>query len=376
MLAAQGQVKVLDLGLARPQTMNDPEQAAFLTQPGQWLGTPHYMSPEQGLVKAEIDRRSDIYSLGCTLYKLLTGETPFGSDESSTVLTILMEHANAEFPRIAKLRPEVPKGLSRLIDQMVAKKPEGRIDSAAKVARQLEPFCKRANLKGLYQASLSGGLVTPRSAQAAKTSWRALWFLVPVVAVLVVWAAFHFTRPDPVDASIDLLVEIDLNRDPVVGSWELNSGVLSSTEKDPVAALRLPQTMPAEFELEIAAKRRSGVDLMFVNRSGETPFALDLQVKASAVDRTSDNGNSSSEKGAVFERGWAIDNPKPQTFVFRVTRDRLVIQRDGQTLVDEERYADLPADLPGVPERLGFFLVTEESKYEFSRIKLTPLGDE
>jgi hypothetical protein len=176
-----------------------------------------------------------------------------------------------------------------------------------------------------------------------------------------------------VDASIDLLSGIDLNRDPVLGSWKLDSGVLSSFEKDAIAALRLPQTMPAEFELEITAKRKSGVDLMFVHKSEDTPFALDLVVKASAVGRSADNGNSSSANTAVFEKGWAIDNPNPQTFVFRVTRGRLVIERDGQTLIDEARYAELPDDLPGVPHRLGFFLVTEESKYEFSRIRLTPL---
>jgi serine/threonine protein kinase len=195
MLTAQGQVKVLDLGLARPQTVSDPEQAAFLTQPGQWLGTPHYMSPEQGLVKAEIGHRSDIYSLGCTLYKLLSGETPFGSDGNSTVLTILMEHANSEFPRITKLRPEVPKALSRLIGQMAAKRPEDRISSAAEVAGQLEPFCKRANLKGLYQAYLAGGFDVPPSAPPAKKSRRALWFLLPMMAALVIWAVFHSPGP-------------------------------------------------------------------------------------------------------------------------------------------------------------------------------------
>jgi serine/threonine protein kinase len=375
MLTKTGQVKVLDLGLARPQSLNKPDEGLLLTQPGQWLGTPHYMSPEQGMVKNEIDPRSDIYSLGCTLYKLLSGETPFGNAEGATVLSILMDHANTEFPRITKLRPETPKGLVRIVDRMTAKTPENRIASAAEVARLLEPYCKGSNLQSLYESYLSGGMDTPVSSPSRKPRW-AIAVLLFVAAVVVVWAVSAFSPDQPENPAIDLLAQIDLNRDPVTGTWSLASGVLSSSEKDAVGSLRLPHTMPSEFQLEITAHRRSGVDVMFVHRSDVTPFALAFSLKASAAGGRSEESEAPARNESVVKKGWAIENRKPQSFVFRVTKDRLLVQRDGQTLIDETRYVDLPNDLAGVPDRLGFFIVTEESKYEFSQIRLTPPGEE
>lgn len=375
MLTKKGEVKVLDLGLARPQSLSDAEQGFRLTQDGQWLGTPHYMSPEQGMVKNDIDGRSDIYSLGCTLYKLLTGETPFGNDEGATVLSILIQHANAEFPLITKVRPEIPKGLVRILGQMVAKSPENRISSAAEVAHLLEPYCKGSNLHGLYQAYLSGGFEEAASPSKRKPLW-ALWILLPLAAALVLWAVFLRFPPEPQDQATDLLAAIDLDRDRVQGTWELKSGVLSSSEKDPIASLRLPQTMPDEFELEITAQRRSGDDLMFVHQSQETPFALAFSAKVSEAGDISKKTEDPSPDESVFEKGWDVYNPSPQTLVFRVKKDHLVVERDGQTLIDQTRYSELPKDLAGVSDQPGFILVTKESKYEFSRIRLTPLQGE
>jgi serine/threonine protein kinase len=346
----------------------------LLTQPGQWLGTPHYMSPEQGMVKSEIDHRSDIYSLGCTLYKLLTGETPFGNEDGATVLSILIQHANADFPKITNLRPEVPKGLMRILNRMVAKSPGERLASAAEVARMLEPYCKGSNLEALYGGYLSGGLEEPLHRPTSRKSLVLALVLIPLVAVLVLLAASVFWPSKPKDSSTDLLTEIDPNRDSVAGSWELQSGLLISSEKDAVASLRLPQTMPAEFELEITAKRRSGIDLWFVNLSDKTPFALALDLRASAVDRAAEKGKTFFPNWGIHEKGWAIENPNPQTFLFRVKRDRFIVQRDGQTLIDETRYPELPGDhLPGIPGRHGFYIATLESKYEFSLVRFTPM---
>lgn len=376
MLTRKGEVKVLDLGLARPQSLSEAEQGFRLTQDGQWLGTPHYMSPEQGMVRSEIDHRSDIYSLGCTLYKLLTGVTPFGNEEGATVLSILVEHANAEFPLITKVRPEIPKGLVRLLGQMVAKDPENRLSSAAEVARLLEPYCKGSKLSALYQAYLSGGFEDSLSAPSNRKPRWAWWFLIPVAAAFAIWVVWSLSQPNSKNPATDLLAQIDLDRDPVQGTWALESGVLSSSQMDEVASLRLPQTLPAEFQLEITAQRKSGVDLKFVHRSQETPFALAFSAKASEAGGVSKESESQSPNESAFEKGWDIYNRKPQTFVFRVKRDHLVVERDGQTLIDQTHYSELPEDLAGVPDQPGFLIVTKESKYEFSRIRFTPLDRE
>src|SRR5262249_19507982 len=77
MLTPSGQVKVLDLGLARLAKASDETDSGTVTELGAMMGTPDFMAPEQTLDAHEVDIRADIYSLGCTLYFLLTGQAPF-----------------------------------------------------------------------------------------------------------------------------------------------------------------------------------------------------------------------------------------------------------------------------------------------------------
>lgn len=120
LLTADGDVKVTDFGLAR-LLYDDPK----LTRAGTTLGTPMYMSPEQ-LQDGEVDVRSDLYSLGVTLFHVLTGKPPFTGE---TPLALAMQHVQATPPKVSDLRLEVPKALVRLIDRLLAKKPLDRFGS-------------------------------------------------------------------------------------------------------------------------------------------------------------------------------------------------------------------------------------------------------
>jgi eukaryotic-like serine/threonine-protein kinase len=128
MVTADGQAKVLDFGIARALDSHS------LTQTATVLGTSSYMSPEQALGQP-VDARSDIYSLGCVLYEMLTGEPPFVADVSAAVLH---QHVRVE-PKPARERnPDIPPALNDLVMQMLAKDPQDRPQTAAEVRDRLE----------------------------------------------------------------------------------------------------------------------------------------------------------------------------------------------------------------------------------------------
>ena len=127
MVTPTGSVKVLDFGIARALDSHT------LTQTATVLGTSAYMSPEQALGQP-VDARSDIYSLGCVLYEMLTGEPPFMADVSAAVLH---QHVRVA-PKPARERnPAIPPELGDLVMQMLAKQPKDRPQTAAEVRDRL-----------------------------------------------------------------------------------------------------------------------------------------------------------------------------------------------------------------------------------------------
>ncbi len=128
MVTPDGQVKVLDFGIARAL------DSQSLTQTATVLGTSAYMAPEQALGQPA-DARSDIYSLGCVLYEMLTGEPPFTADVSAAVLH---QHVRVA-PKPARERnPAIPPALDELVMQMLAKSPDDRPQTAADVRDRLD----------------------------------------------------------------------------------------------------------------------------------------------------------------------------------------------------------------------------------------------
>lgn len=128
-----GLVKVLDLGLARfsGDSSHDPSGDRGV------LGTADYISPEQAVNASSADNRSDIYSLGCTLYFLLTGRPPF---DGGSVAQKLIWHQSAEPDPVHLLNPMVPVALSECVSHMMAKSPVDRPQSAYGVVHLLRPW--------------------------------------------------------------------------------------------------------------------------------------------------------------------------------------------------------------------------------------------
>jgi serine/threonine-protein kinase len=126
MKLSDGKIKVTDFGIARITSQSK-------TATGTVMGTPSYMSPEQ-LAGNKVDGRADLFSLGVTLYEMLTGEKPFTGE---TVATLMFRIANAEHPRIEAARADLPPGIAAIIDKALAKNPDQRYQRGEQMAKEL-----------------------------------------------------------------------------------------------------------------------------------------------------------------------------------------------------------------------------------------------
>ncbi len=146
LLNEQGVVKVADLGLVKragtkdaansPRAVGMPGAADMRTTEAHvFFGTPFYMAPEQAKDAANVDARADIYSLGCTLYALLTGRPPF---TGKTVVEVLSKHAATPITPPEKISPRIAGSLSAIVIKMMAKRVEERYQSMAQVINDLE----------------------------------------------------------------------------------------------------------------------------------------------------------------------------------------------------------------------------------------------
>jgi hypothetical protein len=146
-LSATGEVKILDLGLSLLPGGSEAE----LTGSSQAMGTADYMAPEQWLDSHGVDIRADIYSLGCTLFKLLTGFAPFAGSAAGPDKRAA--HLEGLPPSIRSMRPDVPEGLAEVLARSLCKNPDERFATPGELAQSLRPYGAGADLPGLRSGS-------------------------------------------------------------------------------------------------------------------------------------------------------------------------------------------------------------------------------
>jgi serine/threonine protein kinase len=159
----EGSVKLVDFGIAKLVNREDGEIQA-LTRTGEIFGSPMYMSPEQ-CSSGTIDHRSDIYSLGCVLFEMLTGTPPH---MGQSALKTMLLHQNGEIPTLkeASLGQDFPDSLERIVAKMLRKHPEQRYQNIGLVARDLTMFGSE---------NRSTPKSKPHAQSKSKMEWRPNW---------------------------------------------------------------------------------------------------------------------------------------------------------------------------------------------------------
>jgi hypothetical protein len=226
MLARGGQVKVLDLGLARFLSA-DRQSGSDVTATGQVVGTVDYIAPEQVENPRSADIRADVYSLGCTLYFLLAGRSPFSGPAYASVHKKLMAHAREPIPPLREQRPKLPQGLVRVVERMVAKQPAARFATPQEVAEAVAPLATGADLAALLRFVEGRKETAPREPAAPRrTRPRRHWRTAALAASIVL-------------AALATLVVLGRSRP------ERQPGVAAPAAERPTAAL---QVLPLRVE--------------------------------------------------------------------------------------------------------------------------------
>lgn len=184
MVTPQGTAKLLDWGLARVLENSPAYQEIFITIANQAVGTPDYIAPEQLQDSRKVDPRADIYSLGGTLFTLLTGQPPRDSRTGRDVAYSWLQRPDLT---ITAIRDDTKSGLRKLLVRMLDLNRDRRIASAAEVAEALKPFCDNPSLESLVQDT---GQYKPIGKPILQWQKIVVWgtiLVVFLVTLLVAW---------------------------------------------------------------------------------------------------------------------------------------------------------------------------------------------
>jgi tetratricopeptide (TPR) repeat protein len=277
-LLSEGQAVVADFGIARALDVAGAER---LTETGLAIGTPAYMSPEQGLASARVDGRSDLYSLACVLYEMLAGQPPF---TGSSPQAVLARHAVDPVPPLRSVRSTVPRALEQVIERVLAKVPADRYATAAAFAAALEA--------ALTAAPGAETVVTP-----VRRFSRRTWVMVATVAGLALMsggtAVLRLRRPAPIyeparvvvaplenqtgDSTLDQLARRLVTGLPdAIAREGVGDPVPAATVRDLLARAK---GSPGEVADRLARETRAGLELRGVcTRSGAVGATCQVDV--------------------------------------------------------------------------------------------------
>jgi len=185
LLTARGDAKLADLGLAKQ--LNDD---ASLTQSGQAVGTPYYMAPEQVRGRSDqLDIRTDIYALGGTLFHLVTGQPPFTGETSAVIMS---KHLTEAVPKAMKVNRDVSEGCSRMIEQMMQKDRENRIQTPSELITQIERVLRGETVTRPLTQTISA---TRRKKDVVEKPASRMPLVLAGVAIALIAAVVLMSRP-------------------------------------------------------------------------------------------------------------------------------------------------------------------------------------
>lgn len=414
--APAGRVKVLDFGLARWSDVRTDNDLSKMTREGEIVGTPAFMAPEQARGES-VTAQSDLFSLGCVLYRLASGRPPFRGDSLVAVLSAVLTHTPQP---VRELNAEVPERFAALVEKLLEKKPADRPASAQAVVDELlaiqRDFKEAGGTAAPAQAETialgaESDTIATRAAQAPRSSQRQRWLLagaglacLAVIAAVMVIVAGGGTaevskRPAPeaerddgpekppagstaLQATpaqpIDLMALIDTNAKDNFGLWSAEDGTLQGSQVGQKPFwLVFPWNPPSEYRLRMTViSKRACKNLTIGLASGGARF--NLAVDAQHEDRYF-TGLASWDGKLVWDRtdsvqGQYLRQDTPTELAITVKRDRVALAIDNVEVYSHE--GDLarstrPLAQPRQPLGIGGM---GPGILQFENIVLEPLG--
>lgn len=413
LLDRAGIVKVLDLGVARLDDGDILRES--LTETGQIMGSVDYMAPEQAADTRKADRRSDIYSLGCTLYFLLANRPIFDGD---TTLQRLLAHRELPVPDLRAVRTDLLEALQAVFARMVAKKPEDRQASMKQVIGELEEFADAAvplpvmpppgetndfdSGPELGQRDIATHPLQPQSERKRKThiaratrlrqptrqARRWPWVLaggaapllvVSIVAAVMLWRAPAETPTSPGSKPIDLLPLVDV-RLGSPGCWRFDSAVLMGQgggTPPEWGVLPIPYAPPPEYVFEAVVERVSGDHCFALGLAAEgRQFNAGIDVGHGEFTELADLDHRPPGMNETARRGSVLTNNRRHTIRCEVRKSGVKLSCDGQQLIDYhggyQRLSLIP--VLTLPDPRCLFLIAIDSTFRIHQLELTPLS--
>ncbi|MBN2580576.1 MAG: protein kinase [Pirellulales bacterium] len=345
----EGTVKILDLGLAR---FHFDQPTGEVTHTGQAMGTVDYMAPEQASDSHAADIRADIYSLGCTLYKLLTGRAPFETKHFRGTFEKMTAHVRQPVPPIRDLLPEIPPELAVIVQRMLAKDPADRYAEPAEVVAALTPFCTDADLPDLvtramaqqtsYSQPLPGLFPRPSAASSPRPATLALrrrTWMAWGVGLLMIGGGIGF--------ALGILITIETDKDgktttkiqiPDQGRFPTETTSMKPDGKTALPGLAIGNKTPLEHGQRLCVYRLRHIvadDAAIIISSlllSETPrMATDVKTNSLVIYC---DPSEIKKIGALLE---TIDQPNPAASDYRK-------EEKGKARVPPEPYTIAPGD--------------------------------
>jgi serine/threonine protein kinase/biotin carboxyl carrier protein len=376
MVTSRGQVKILDFGLARFVLESAPAGVLLasagaamapapgvvpvepLTQVGTLMGTPAYIAPEQARDPHAADIRADIYSLGCTLYDLLTGRPPF-SDRGAR--RKVMGHLREAPTSLLELRPDVPRELAQVVDAMLAKDPAQRYQVPAEVADALRPWVEDTEIGEGQSPSRVTQLVDRPASPAGRPPsrselrWRRPWRLGFAAALAVVLGVLAYLCISPIRDKARLLLapEVLVSR-PVerqVTDYEEFTGQTHAQKDIRVRSLATGRLQKIGF--------REG-DLV---QQGQILFEIDPKPIQMLLE-------TAKAKAECYEAQLKEKTAKsPETTL----ADLNAVQAEIKHLTDELKFTKIPSPFSG---RVGRLYVSEGDPVKEAALLTTLVGED
>ena len=294
MITDQGDVKVMDFGIARALA----DMGATLTSTWNIVGTAQYLSPEQALGEVA-DSRSDIYSTGCLLYEVLTGKPPFTGD---TPVSIAYQHVSGTLVPPSALQPDLPAGIDVILTVALAKKPEERYQSAGLM------------LDDLFK--ISTGQVLTTKAPRKKPSRRKILIasISAIISIAAIAAGIFLTKPSTNVATFPQIPN-------VVGLTQVDAQAMLSDYVVTIAhahdAMIPKDRVASQIPLATTkAQKGSGVVLTISDGPGDAIVPADL-IGMSLIDARA----ALAAVGLLVAQTQAIPSGEPQGTVLKVTPD-------------------------------------------------------